>query len=403
MNRNRSAYFLAALCTMTLAGADWRQFRGADTTGISSDTGVPTVWSDKENMPWKADLPGRGLSGPIVVGGRVIVTASSGYKQDRLHVLCFDAAAGHALWERQFWATGRTMCHPKMSVAAPTPASDGRRIFAFYSSNDVICLDLDGNLLWLRGLTQDYPNASNSLGMAASPIVVGDTLIVQVENEGESFAAGLDAATGANRWKIDRPILANWTSPALLPGKTRAEDVVLLQSGKGLTAVDPATGREVWNYGEGCDTIPSSVVADGVVYVPSKGLTALKHEGGVSSPRILWQVGRLDPATPSPLVYRDSVFTVGGSGVLTCADPATGTERWKLRLQGSISGTPIAANGHLYLISENGLAQVVKPGEKSGAVVGTYDFQETILCTPAIADGALYFRSDAHLWKIGKK
>ena len=151
-----------------IVASDWPQFRGPGATGTGDSQDLPVSWSDGQDIAWKLDLPGRGVSSPIVVSDRVIVTASSGYRQDRLHVLCFDARDGRKLWERQFWATGRTMCHPKTCMAAPTPASDGRRIFAFYSTNDLFSLDLDGNLLWLRGLTHDYPNASNSMGMASS-------------------------------------------------------------------------------------------------------------------------------------------------------------------------------------------------------------------------------------------
>ena len=149
------------------------------------------------------------------VSGRVIATSASGASQDRLHVHAFDAASGKSLWERQFWATGRTLCHPTSSVAACSPMSDGQRIFAFFSSNDLVCLDLNGNLLWYRGLTLDYPTAANDVGMSSSPLVVDGTVIVQVENKGDSFAAGLDAETGQTRWKIPRKPEMNWTSPTV--------------------------------------------------------------------------------------------------------------------------------------------------------------------------------------------
>ena len=171
---------------------------------MSRDAAPPANWTATENVAWKVDLPGRGPSSPIVVGKKIVVTCSSGVKQDRLHVLCFDAATGNRLWERQFWATGRTLSHPSSANAAPTPASDGELIFAFFSSNDLVCLDLDGNLKWLRGLAYDFPRAGNDVGMSASPTVVGDVVIAQVECQGDSFATGIDKRTGESRWRISR-------------------------------------------------------------------------------------------------------------------------------------------------------------------------------------------------------
>jgi outer membrane protein assembly factor BamB len=244
------------LSSCGLIAADWAQFRGPNGNGVADDSSVPKK-IEMRNIHWTADLPGRGLSSPIVVGDRIFVTCSSGPKQDRLHVICFNAKDGSKRWERQFWATGRTMCHEKTSVAAPTPASDGQRLFAIFSSNDLICLDLDGDVLWLRGLTRDYPNASNSLGMSSSLAVENGVLIAMVENDSESFTAGIDAATGINRWKIDRPKSANWTSPILL-SSPRRPTLVALQSAKGVAAVEPASGRIVWQYTDGAATIPSA-------------------------------------------------------------------------------------------------------------------------------------------------
>ncbi|HEV3021106.1 MAG TPA: PQQ-binding-like beta-propeller repeat protein, partial [Pirellulales bacterium] len=250
--RRRFSTLILAAAGLAACGADWLQFRGNASTGASIETALPTSWGktaggDGENIAWRADLPGRGVSSPIVVGGRVIVTASSGYKQDRLHVLCFDAATGQPAWQRQFWATGRTLCHPTMAVAAPTPASDGKRIFAFFSSNDMACLDLEGNLIWFRGLAFDYPTAGNDVGMASSPLVAAETVVVQMENLGESFATGLDVQSGESRWRLQRTKAMNWTSPALWRGKTPADDVVLLQSSKELTAHRPRTGELLWS------------------------------------------------------------------------------------------------------------------------------------------------------------
>ncbi|MBS0267087.1 MAG: PQQ-binding-like beta-propeller repeat protein [Planctomycetes bacterium] len=396
------------LATLCCAGADWPQFRGADSSGVANDRQVPTTIGDR--IAWSAELPGRGLSGPIVVGERLFLTASSGYQQDRLHLLCFNVQTGKKLWEREFWATGRTLCHPKMCNATPTSASDGKRFFAFFSSNDVICVDLDGNLQWMRGMTYDYPNASNSIGMASSLAIAGDTLIVPVENMSESFTAGLDPATGVNRWKLDRPLIDNWTSPAVLRGKTPDDDLVILQSAKGISAIKPYTGFEAWHFDEPANVQPSATSAGGILYVPSKGLTALEPGANGAAPRVVWQANRISPATPSPIVDDGKVYAINGSGVLICADAKSAQVLWQLRLQvqsgekpsrSVFSSTPVAAGGHLYVFNEDGVAMVVKTGA-TGEIVSSHEFGETILCTPAIANGALYVRSDQHLWKIGK-
>lgn len=390
----------AALGQWTLTAGDWPQFRGPAGNGVSDETQLPDK-IDASSVAWKAGLPGRGLSSPIVVGDRVFVTCSSGPKQDRLHVICFNAADGSKRWERQFWATGRTMCHEKTSVAAPTPASDGRYVFAIYSSNDLLCLDLDGNLIWLRGLTQDYPNASNSLGMSSSLTVADGVLIAMVENDSESFTAGINVRTGANLWKLDRPKMANWTSPYTVQG-TDGSTLAVLQSGKGIAAVEPKSGRVVWQYTDGASTIPSGTVSGGVLYVPSRGLTALKPAPDGQSPKQLWRSGQLGPATASPVVVADKVYTLNGAGVLTCGNAADGTRLWQLRLKGPFSATPVVAGTRLYCVNEKGLLQVVETSGPEGAVASEFNLASTILSTPAIAHGALYVRSDSTLWKLRK-
>lgn len=398
MTRRFLPVCFAAVSAVCLTGADWLQFRGSDVSGVSLESNIPATWSENKNVAWKVELPGRGLSCPIVIGDRVVVTASSGFHQDRLHVLCFDRASGKALWHRQFLATGRTMTHPKMCVATPTPASDGERIYAFYSSNDLACLDLDGNLLWYRGLTYDFPNASNSLGMSSSPIVVGDTLIVQVENDAESFATGINVLSGVSRWKKDRPKRANWTSPTFAKNAD-GTSLALLQSSAGIEAVDPETGKTAWEYKDGAATIPSSVVSSDYVFIPSNGLTVLRTGDGNPSD-ILWNDNRLGPSTPSPVVVNGRVYVINRAGVLQAADMTTGNILWRLRLTGPFSATPVVAGKHLIAFNEKGDGQVVDISGEEGQLVGENNLGETILGTPAISGNEMFVRSDGHLWKI---
>ncbi len=383
-------------------GADWRQFRGSASNG-RAEADVPADWSQGAPIAWAAELEGRGLASPIIVGGQVIVTCSSGPAQQRLHVLSFDAASGEKQWERQFWATGRTACHPTTCVAAPTPASDGKRLFASYSSNDVVCLDLDGNLLWYRGLTHDYPNASNSLGMASSPTVVGSTLVVMVESDADSFTSGLDVETGETRWRLERPRKANWTTPVALTDGSEEKPPILLQSSAGVSAVDSETGEEVWAYLDGASTTSSPVVVGETVFVPSNGVTALRTGRSTPGvPEIVWNAGGLQPGMASLTASDGRLYLVNRSGVLTCADLQDGSRLWQLRLKGNFSGSPVIAGGHLFILSQQGVGYSVELGDEKGEIVGSHDFGEKFLSTPAIAEGAIYVRSDGHLWKIAQ-
>ncbi len=380
--------------------ADWRQFRGNEANSVAQGESLPTELSG-DTIAWKTDLPGRGLSGPIVVADKVFVSCSSGYGQDRLHVVCIDTASGDQVWERQFDATGRTMTHEKMCNATPTMASDGERVFAFYSSNDLICLDLNGKLQWFRGLGSEFPNASNSLGMSSSPIVIGNTVVVQVESDAEAFACGVDVVSGETKWQIERPRAANWTSPSMLPATGDHPALALLQSSKGLTAVDPETGKIAWNYEKGASTIPSATVSDGTIVIPSNGLTSIRPNGGQFEE--LWNSSGLSPSTPSPVVIDGRALVMNNAGVLSAGDTTSGERVWQLRLRGSFSSSPIAAGGYLYAFNESGTAFVVKPEADKGIIVSELDLAETILCSPGAANGALYVRSDQHLFKLAKR
>jgi len=381
-----------------LSAEDWLQFRGTDHRGIADSSNLPTSISTEKNIAWKKSLPGRGLSSPIIIGNRIFLTAASTTDQSRLHVLCFNSDNGTTLWSREFWATGRTICHEKTCVAAPTPASDGKHVYALYSSNDLICLDLNGNLKWMRALMQDYPNASNSLGLASSPIIVSNTLVVQVENDSESFAAGIDLKNGSNIWKFPRTKKANWTSPIKV-----GKNIVAIQGSEGVTAIEASTGKILWSYGEGASTIPSSVASEdgSTLFIPSNGITALKPRNDNNTPEILWQEPQLRPGTASPIIVDDKIFVINRAGVLNAANKDTGERLWRLRLEGPFSGSPVACKGHIYIASERkGLLQSVDLSGKEGKIIGTIELGETILGTPAIANDSLFIRSDHHLWKI---
>jgi outer membrane protein assembly factor BamB len=402
MRQCAAIWLLAAIVCRPGWCGDWPRFCGPGGRGCSPEKNLPTEFSD-ETVAWKVPLPGPGPASPIVVGGKVIVTAASGSRQQRLHVVGIDAASGRTCWQRTLWATGPVVHNAFGGVAASTPVSDGKFVFALFSSNDLVCLDLNGNLQWLRGLGYENPRTRNDVGMASSPIVAGDTVIVQLENPGVSFAAGLDTSTGATRWRVDLESGGCWTTPVLWTGTTPADDLVVLQTRSGLTAHEPQSGKQVWSYGQSCSSISSTTAWRDYLFAPIDGLTALRRNGASQGVEPAWHQSSLAPANVSPVVDDGRLYTIKSAGVLACADAATGKTLWQLRLQRGRTGiwaTPAVADGHLYAVNHDGLVQIVRLDEDAGHVVSTGQIDSGVLASPAIAEGAVYFRTNTHLWKM---
>lgn len=400
MNLFRLPVGIAAIACCTAAVADWREFRGDDGRGVAADATIRTAWSEAEGVAWKADLPGRGASSPIVVGDLVVVTASSGAKQDLLHVLAFDKASGKPRWHRTFWAAGRTLCHPTSAVAAGTPASDGRRIVAFYSSCDLFCLDLDGRLLWQRNLAVEHPRSGNDVGMGASPRIIDGTVVVQIDCQGDAFASGIDIMSGEDRWTAPRERLASWSSPLAVatPGKESSRGV-LLQNPNGLELRRADDGSLAWSWKGSCSGIPMTTERDGTLLIPGDGMVAVDPRAGEGGEGGAWKSAKLACGIASPVAVGDAVVTINRAGVLVVGAAADGSIRGQVRLAGSFWASPIVAGrtvvasnkeGKTFLVSLEGEPKIVAENELPG----------TFTATPAIADGSLYLRSETTLWKI---
>ena len=160
----------------------------------------------------------------------------------------------------------------------------------------------------------------------------------------------------------------------------------------------------MWKYADGASTIPSSVVADGILYAASHGITALKPPTDSASLEQLWRSPKLEPGTGSPLVYKGRLYTITKAGVLIAADLKTGEIKWQMRLPGPFSGSAVAAGGHLFVFNEKGEGHCVKLGDDAGELVSSGDLAgEVFMCTPAVSNGSIYVRSDQTLWKIASK
>ena len=384
------------------AGADWPQFRGPNASSVAKGVTLPLEFGGEEstNVVWKTRTPGKSVGGPIVVGAQVITTSSGGMDRRRIYLSSFNAEDGQLLWEQEFVARGRPFCHPTSANAAPTPCSNGQRVFAFYSSNDLVCVDLSGNLVWYRSLATDYPKAGNDTGMSSSPIVANGVVVVQIECQGDSFVAGLEAATGKSLWRIDRPRTANWASP-LIVKRASGETLLVLQCRESLQGVDLQSGQEKWSLDLACSSV-SSVSSDGErLYVPSRGMTAVELNSADQIPVIGWENNKLNSNSSSPVIYNDQVLAVNRS-VLVSGNRTTGKLNWQLRLPdaGTIWATPVVADGRLFLFAESGKCFAVDLTVEQPEINAINEMGEDVLGSPAIATGAMFVRSNNALWKI---
>lgn len=401
---NLTIALIAVACVSFAHADDWTQFRGAGGAS-SSKSSVPKKFDNETNVAWKIDMPAKGASGPIVVGDKVIVTCSGGDNQDQLYTVCVDAKTGKELWKQEFWATGRCFVYPTSANAAPTPASDGEHVFVFFSSNDLACLDLDGNLVWYRGLAVDHPKAGDDVGMASSPVVKDGVVVVQIECQGDSFATGLDVATGKTLWTKERDKVSVWTSPLIIDNG-KAPPMVVLQSKAKFDVLELKTGKVVFSQEGSVSSIPSSAAVGGKLFVPIDGTTAyaISANGQLTKE---WNSKQIRPNSMSSVVHDNKIYTLNRAGALSVYNSIDGAELGKVRVikDSQNWATPVVADNHMYFFAQGGQAYVVNLKSDTGSpvVVHEHTFEgEMFLGSPAIANDAMYVRSHKSLWKIAK-
>ncbi len=432
--------WLAGLCWLgfsvgavgSSAADDWARFRGPDGQGISREAAAfPTQWSPNANVAWKLELPGSGVSSPIVVGSKVFVTCYSGYGLSRenpgemkdlvRHLVCCDLETGKKLWQRDVPAntpedpfTGAGV--PAHGYASHTPVSDGERVYAFFGKSGVFAFDLEGNQQWQTAVgTEADPWA---WGSSASPIVHEGIVIVVASAESQSLV-GLDKATGREVWRQEAAMLdGTWSTPTVV---NRAEGTpeLVLGTPKEIWGLDPATGQLRWFAAvSGAEQANSSpVVHEGTVYGftgRGGGSAAVKlgGQGDVTESNVVW-TGRDTDRFGSPVFYQGRLYLVA-NGMVNVIDPQSGERIEQIRLEGAVRGgggmmgnldyaSPIIAGGHMYYVNGSGQVFVFRLGEglEQIATNRLTTEKETFGGSPAASGGRLLFRSNRHLYCVG--
>ena len=280
--------------------------------------------------------------------------------------------------------------------------------------NDIACLDLEGNLLWYRGLAVDRPKAGNDVGMSSSPVVVDGVVVCQVENAGDSFATGLDAKTGETVWSQDRGKKAVWASPLLI--NTRGgKSFVLMQSADRIDVLDPKTGEVTFQQEGETSTVSSACVVGDTIYAPISGTSTFTvASDGTVKPK--WNQAQIRAGSPSYQVTNNLLFTCNSAGILRIWDSETGDEKKKARINGKYWATPLIAGGHMYCFGSDGVFRLVDlhlDDDTEPEVIMKHEFKlpaeegedpkgEVFLGSPAVSGNALFVRSDRHLWKFAE-
>ncbi len=174
---------------------------------------------------------------------------------------------------------------------------------------------------------------------------------------------------------------------------------MLLQSAKGLVAVEPKTGKEIWSYAVECSGIPSATVVNDKIFLPAKGLTVLEASVA-ATPKLVYDNNRLAPGNSSPVVEGGYVYILSRAGILICGEEKTGKLLWQQRLKGTFWATPVFANGLIYCVNQEGQCFVVKPSEAKGELISTNELEDTVLASPAISGDSLFIRADTHLYRV---
>lgn len=411
----RCSIALAVLCVVAAgiwAADSWPEFRGPLGQGHYKGS-LPTEWSKTNNVAWVQTLPGVGWSSPVVVDNRIYLTTGepvAGTKDYSLRTLCLDAKDGKILWNEEVFKENGAKApgiHTKNSHASPTPLLHGDRLYVHFGHEGTACLDLSGKVLWRQTSLRYKPVHGNG----GTPIIVDDTLVFSIDGEDRQELVALDLKTGEVRWRTARNTKVlkffSFHTPLLIDVNGKKQ---IISVGSGMVGgYDAGTGAEIWRVRHtGYSVIPRPVFGHGLVFVSTSydaaTLLAIRPDGkgDVTETHVAWRMRKDAPHTPSPLLVGDELYVVSDGGVLSCLDAKTGTVHWQEKRLGHFSASPLYADGKIYLQSEEGVGYVVKAG-KQYELLAKNDLMEHSLASYAAADGALFIRTEEHLYRIENK
>lgn len=402
---------------------------------------APTTWSDSKNIKWKAAIPGRGHSSPVLWGDQIFITTAipigaepegenpakpepggepgrrrgagggAGPLVDhKFELISLDRKTGKVLWQKTARVATPHEGYHRMygSFASNSPVTDGKHVFASFGSRGIFCYDLKGKLIWEKDLAIRM-TMRLGFGEGTAPVLYENTLILNMDHEGEDVLVVLDKNTGKELWRVTRDEPSNWAAPLVVDVQGRKQIVV--SATRKVRSYDLKSGEVIWECaGLGTNTIPAPVRHGDMIYVMSghrePNLLAIKlgRKGDLTgTDAVVWTNTRGNAYTASPVLYDNKLYFVTDSGMVSCLDAATGKPYYsqvRLPKATNIKSSPVGANGKLYISTEDGDVVVVKMGETFEVLATNTLDGQFFIATPAIADGEIFLRGQNTLFCI---
>lgn len=421
MKNIHTTFIALILSAMTLQAQNWPQWHGPAANGIADRGNYPVIFSAIDDILWKAELPGKGGSTPIVWNDHIILTSGVGEDTEGEDgVLCFNWS-GEMLWQVKL---GKQIPgkNPRGSGSNPSAVTDGERLFVFFKSSTVAALDFNGNILWKTNLQETYGEITYFWDLGSSPVLVDHNVVIAVMHEGNSYLIAFDQATGVVAWKVDRNFTCgresaqSYTTPLIVKEGNRATLVVW--GADHLTGHDAATGELIWSYSgfnpnrrPSWRTIASPVVSQGIVVVPygrGASMAGMKHavSGNMNGEDFLWETSGIGTDVATPVVSNGKVYILGYNGTVWCIDILTGNELWQTALprgNGVYYSSPTLAGDKLYICSDEGAFYVCEISSTGMQILNQTRFDDNFVATPVLVQERILLRGTKYLYCIGNE